>query len=276
MSLLTAVCGIAVGLSLGLTGGGGSILAVPLLVYALAVPPQEAVSVSLAAVGATAAVGAVQRFARAEVELKTGLLFAASGIVGAPLGTWIGGLLSETLLLVSFAALMFLVAVRMWIKASRSPAEAAVVRAPTQPAQAANRGPACRRAPSGHLPLTSRCLVVLLASGVVTGLLSGLFGVGGGFVIVPALVLLTSLDIHRAVATSLLVIAMISGAGLSSHLMAGRSVPLETAVLFVSGGVVGLGIGTWGGRRVSPVRLQKIFSIVIVAVAAYVIIRSFN
>lgn len=76
-------------------------------------------------------------------------------------------------------------------------------------------------------------------------------------VIVPALVLLTNLDIHRAVATSLLVIALISGAGLESHLLAGRSLPLATALPFAEGGVVGLGIGTWGGHRIPPVLLQK-------------------
>ena len=274
MLLLTVLCGVAVGLSLGLTGGGGSILAVPLLVYALAVPPQEAVSVSLGAVGATSLMGAVQRVPRGEVEMKTGLLFAASGVAGAPLGTWIGGRLSETLLLVLFAGLMVLVAARMWLKASKSPEEAAVLRASARPVPE-RTGPACRRDPSGRLPLTSRCLAVLLVAGVVTGVLSGLFGVGGGFVIVPALVLLTSLDIHRAVATSLLVIALISGAGLASHLWAGRSVPLETALPFAGGGVVGLGLGTWSGQRLSPVLLQKIFSLVIVAVAVYVIVRSF-
>lgn len=276
MLLLTIVCGIVVGISLGLTGGGGSILAVPLLVYGLAVLPHEAVSVSLGAVGATSLVGAGQRFFRGEVELKSGLLFAGSGILGAPLGTWIGGNVSEILLLLLFAGLMVLVAIRMWWKASRAPAEAVVVRAAIQPAVTIDGGPACRRAPSGHLPLTSRCLVVLLVSGVLTGVLAGLFGVGGGFVIVPALVLLTGLDIHRAVGTSLLVIALISGAGLASHLLAGRSVPLETAVPFSLGGIAGLGIGTWGGRRMSPVLLQKVFAIVIVAVALYVIVRSFT
>jgi uncharacterized membrane protein YfcA len=276
MLALTIFCGIVVGLSLGLTGGGGSILAVPLLVYGLAVAPQEAVSISLGAGGATSLAGAVQRLWRREVEIKTGLIFAGSGMLGAPLGTWIGGHISETLLLGLFAALMVVVAVRMWRKASRSPAEAAVIRAATEPPFTEGRGPACRRDPSGHLPLTSRCMAVLLASGVMTGVLSGLFGVGGGFVIVPALVLLTSLDIHRAVATSLLVIAVISGAGLASHLYAGRSIELATAVPFAGGGVAGLGIGTWAGRRIPAVRLQKGFSIVILAVAAYVIVRSLS
>lgn len=122
--------------------------------------------------------------------------------------------------------------------------------------------------------MTSRCFVVLLASGVVTGVLSGLFGVGGGFIIVPALVLLTSLGIHRAVATSLLVIALISGAGLAAHVYAGRSMLLATALPFASGGIIGLGVGTWGGRRLSPIHLQKGFALLIIALAIYVILRN--
>jgi uncharacterized membrane protein YfcA len=276
MFLLTILCGVAVGLSLGLTGGGGSILAVPLLVYGLSIQPQSAVSISLAAVGATSMAGAVLRLLHGSVEMKTGLLFAASGIVGAPLGTWIGAQLSATLLLVLFASVMIVVALRMWMNATRSPAQViAMSEATTGILPMQSSGPACQREPSGQLPLTSRCAVVLLISGVLTGVLSGLFGVGGGFVIVPALVLITALDIHRAVATSLFVMALISGAGLIAHLAAGRLIPLEIVLPFTAGGVVGLGIGTWGSHRISPVLLQKVFAVVIVAVAAYVITRSF-
>lgn len=274
MAVLTAIYGIAVGVSLGLTGGGGSILAVPLLVYGLGVAPQQAVSVSLAAVGAVSVAGAIQRLVRREVELRTGVLFAISGVVGAPLGTWISEYVSDTLLLFLFAGLMLLVAVRMWIKAKRSPEEAAVVRASLHRPEADTSGPACRRDPEGRLSLTSRCLAVLLVSGLMTGVLSGLFGVGGGFVIVPALVLLTNLNIHRAVATSLLVIGVISAAGLVSHMFAGRELEAATIVPFSIGGLLGLGLGTWGGRRISPVLMQKIFAVVIVAVAVYVIIRN--
>lgn len=274
MPLLSLACGVAVGLALGLTGGGGSILAVPMLVYILNSPPREAVSISLVAVGATSLAGAAQRLFRGEVELKTGLLFAASGMVGAPIGTWVGGWVSEALLLILFAVLMILVATRMWRKASGSPKEAAVIRALSWP-DWGQTGPACQRDSSGRLPLTSRCLALLLGAGIVTGALSGMFGVGGGFVIVPALVLLTGLDIHRAVATSLLVIALVSGAALASHLLAGQSVPSETAIPMAGGGVIGMGLGTWVGRRLSPVFLQKAFSVVIVAVAFFVIARGF-
>src|SRR5690606_18731673 len=146
-SLLSLIFGAVVGLSLGLTGGGGSIFAVPLLVYGLGVRPREAIGVSLAAVGVTALVGAVGRLRGGQVEVKTGLLFAAAGMLGTPAGAWLGGRTPEPVLLVLFAALMIAVAVRMWRNASRNPEEARAVRATDLSASEA-AGPACRRDPS--------------------------------------------------------------------------------------------------------------------------------
>jgi uncharacterized membrane protein YfcA len=115
---------------------------------------------------------------------------------------------------------------------------------------------------------------VLAAAGVVTGILSGLYGVGGGFVIVPALVLFSGMGIHRAVATSLLVIALVSAAALASYLAAGQRLDAGVTGLFVAGGVAGLAAGTWVGRALSPVHLQKGFAALVVAVAALVIARN--
>jgi len=275
MFTLTILFGVAVGLSLGLTGGGGSILAVPLLVYGLAVSPRQAVGVSLAAVGATALVGAGQRLWRGEVEVRTGLLLALSGMLGAPLGSWLGTLLAESLLLLLFSLLMVGVAVRMWLKASRNPAEAAVIRSVVQLPPNEADGPSCRRDPGGRLSLNSRCVFVLLLAGLATGVLSGLFGVGGGFVVVPALVLFSGLDIHRAVATSLLVIGLVSASGLAAIAASGTSLPLDVVVPFALGSLVGLQGGTLVARKLSPVGLQKFFAVVIVVVAGYVVARSF-
>lgn len=271
---LGLIFGTLVGFSLGLTGGGGSIFAVPLLVYGLAVRTREAIGVSLAAVGATALAGGLRRLARGEVELRTGLLFAAAGMVGAPAGSWIGGRVPEGILLALFAGLMVLVAVRMWVQASRRPEEARAVRAALDPIPAGERGPACRRDPSGRLHLTSRCFLVLVVAGLVAGVLSGLFGVGGGFVIVPALVLVTGMGIHRAVATSLLVIALVSASGVASSLAAGRPVPLALTALFVAGGFAGLELGTLAGRRLRGPGLQKLFASAMVAVAGFIVAKS--
>ena len=110
--------------------------------------------------------------------------------------------------------------------------------------------------------------------GVLSGVMAGLFGVGGGFVIVPALVLFSGMDIRRAVATSLLVIALISAAGLASYLAAHQPLQINLTALFVVGGIGGLALGTTLGRRMSPVRLQKVFAVVIVAVATFVMVRN--
>jgi uncharacterized membrane protein YfcA len=151
MLALAVIFGLFVGLSLGLTGGGGSILAVPLLVYGLHVAPKEAVGVSLAAVGATALAGAVQRLWRGEVEVATGLMFAAAGMVGAPAGVWLGRRLPEPLLLLSFAALMLWVAARTW-RPSSAPRPG---RRPCRPT--ARRAAGTRRGSSAGPPAAPAC-----------------------------------------------------------------------------------------------------------------------
>lgn len=271
MSALSALFGAVVGLSLGLTGGGGAIFAVPLLVFGLRVPPREAVAISLAAVGATSLVGFLHRWRLGEVELRTGLLFAVAGSVGAPVGTWLGGLLPDTMLLFAFAALMVIVAVRLWQQTSR-PTNQAVACPPAETEDA----PTCRRDASGALILTSQCAALLLIVGVATGILSGLFGVGGGFVIVPALILFSGMSIHRAVGTSLMIIALVSVSGITSQLWAGRTISPELTALFIVGGMVGLFAGQRIGRRLSGPALQKVFVFAILAVAAFVIVRNLN
>lgn len=271
--MISLLFGLIIGFSLGLTGGGGSIFAVPLLVYGLAMPVHEAVGVSLVAVGATALSGAIIRLRRREVELKAALLFGIAGLVGAPLGANLGAKLPADFLLGGFALLMLLIAARLWRQAIRRPLETRVVRAGDDELVVANSGPACRVNPSGGLTLTSRCAVVLAFSGVLTGLLSGLFGVGGGFLIVPALVLVASLPMHRAVAASLLVIAIISAAGSVSYLLAGRPLALKVTALFVLGGLGGMVLGGRLSRRLAGPYLQKLFATAMMAVAVYMLIR---
>ena len=269
--LLSLLFGLLIGLALGLTGGGGSIFAVPLLVYALAVPAHEAVGVSLAAVGATAAVGFVQRWRRREVEVSTGLLFAVTGMLGAPLGTWLNSLLPSAWLLVLFAVLMLAVAGRMWFKARAAVADSVAATC----APAGSPGPMCRRDSQGTLQLTSQCAVLLALLGLATGVLSGLFGVGGGFVIVPVLVLFSGMGMHRAIATSLMVITLISLSGVTAYVMADRAIDFRLTGLFALGGVLGMYLGTMAARRISGAALQKGFSAAIVAVALFTIMKSF-
>lgn len=264
---LTLLFGALVGFSLGLTGGGGAIFAVPLLVYGLGVPAREAVGVSLLTVGSTSLVGFVQRASRGLVEFPTGLLFAAAGMIGAPVGSWLADWIPETLLLGLFALLMLVIAIRMWHKAADSDARLPIV-------MDENAGPTCQRDPQGKLRLTSPCAMVLAAVGLGSGVLSGLFGVGGGFIIVPALVVFSGMGMQRAIGTSLLVITLISASGAASHLLAGKDLSLATAGVFTAGSIAGLFAGSTLAQRLGGATLQKAFAAAIVAVALYVIVRT--
>ncbi len=270
--LLSLLFGLIVGFALGLTGGGGSIFAVPLLVYGLGTPVREAVVISLAAVGTTALGGGLARLRGGEAELRTAVIFGLSGIIGALLGAWLHPRFPEPLLLAGFALLMLAVATRMWRQASRRPEETRIIRAGGD-GEADVVGPVCRYDPGGQLHFTSRCAVRLALAGTATGLLSGLFGVGGGFLIVPALVWVASLPMRRAVATSLWVIAIISALGLASHVLAGARLDLELTTGFVGGGLVGMAMGIVVGRCIAGPALQKLFAGMIVAVAAFVLAR---
>lgn len=177
-----------VGFPLGLTGAGGAILAVPALVYGLGVPPHEAVGISLLTVGATAWVGAIGRIRSREADLRSGLLVALSGAVATPLGAWVNALIPERTLLGAFGLLMLVLGLQLFR---------------TAPPLA---GP--RR--DSH-PRTRDLRLAAIGLGV--GLLSGLFGIGGGFLVVPSLILVARLPIHTAAATSLVVIALISSSG---------------------------------------------------------------
>jgi uncharacterized membrane protein YfcA len=144
----SVAAGAIVGLSLGLTGGGGAIFAVPLLVYWIGVEPKTAVSISLVTVAATALVGAIERWWYGQVELRTGLLFAAAGMLTAPMGSWLGDQISSQAMLAAFALLMLVIAVRMWRQASdRTERAAASV-------FATGVGPTCSRDADGRKSFT--------------------------------------------------------------------------------------------------------------------------
>lgn len=264
MFALSPIFGSVVGFALGLTGGGGSIFAVPMLVYGLGVAPREAIGISLAAVGATALVGALQRLQAGEVELGTGVFFAVAGMLGAPLGSWLNGYIPESVLLMLFAGLMAYVAIRMWHLASQA--------VPQRQSNHSSHTAAVQTRTGLLLP--PRHAALLAVVGLCTGVLSGLFGVGGGFIIVPALVLVSGMAIHRAVATSLVVIALVSAAGVTSYLAAGRPLTLMLAGLFVLGGIGGMGVGTQLGRRLSGPKLQQGFAVALVAVAAFIMTQN--
>jgi uncharacterized protein len=258
-----------VGLSLGLTGGGGAIFAVPLLKYGLGLPVLDAVGTSLVTVGTTALVGSIQRARQGMVEFPTGILFAVAGMLGAPAGAAIGERIPGSVLLLLFAGLMIVIAVRMWLTARKSGLELPIL-------DSDNSGPACKRSPDGQLRLTSRCAIVLTIVGLLAGILTGLFGIGGGFIILPALVTFASMPMQRAIGTSLLVITMVSLSGIVSHLSTGREFSLAVIAPFVAGSLIGLFAGTRWSTRLQGPALYRVFALAIVLVAVFMVLQNLN
>jgi uncharacterized membrane protein YfcA len=273
MELLAVIAtGVIVGLALGLTGGGGSILAVPLLIYVVGLAPAAAVPVSLAAVGLVALVGTVQA-ARARLPVwSAAAAFAVGGTLAAPAGLAIAARLEERFLLLGFAGLALVVGGLMAWRSVRRPDESAAVRALPAPVDS---GGACRLADDGRLRFSAPCAAVLAAAGVGTGLLSGLFGVGGGFVIVPVLMGVTQMGIHRAVATSLAVLVAIGLGGTVAALLAGTLL-WPVLLPFVFGGAAGMVAGRLLAARLAGPLLQRLFAAAIVLVAALMAYRGFT
>jgi uncharacterized membrane protein YfcA len=259
--------GAVVGLALGLTGGGGTLLAVPVLIHGLGLPARQAAIASLAAVGAMALMGAATRIRRGEAYLGLGLFFALGGIVGAPLGVMSHRWLPDPLIATGFAVLMIAVALRMWPDHVRPLTRTS---AALPPELQLGR---CSLSADGRLRLNSRCVPVLLGLGLATGVLSGIFGVGGGFLIVPALVWLSRCDLRHAVATSLVAVAVISAAGVAGAVIGGEPFPLAITAWFALGGIGGLLISGRVGQRLPPAVLGRGFSLVLIALAVFVILR---
>lgn len=251
--VLSVLLGSLVGFSLGLIGGGGSILTVPILVYVIGDSVSAAVGTSLAIVGLNAAAGCVGHWRYRRVHPKIGLVFGAAGTVGAFFGAWLGHFLPAKEILFLFSLLMIAAAIAMLHRARR--------RAP-------------RDVHSGFEErYTTQDWGKVLVAGAGVGVLTGVFGVGGGFVIVPALVLILGIPMRLAVGTSLLIIAINSAAGLIAHLQYG-GVSVLTTTLFVCGGLLGTLAGTSLTGRVPETRLQQVFAYGVVTVAVYLAFKA--
>jgi uncharacterized membrane protein YfcA len=267
-TLIATGFGALVGVALGLTGGGGSIFAVPLLIYGLGVAPVEAVAISLIAVATTALVGALQSLRHGLVVWQPSILFALGGAAGAPIGGIVARLSDPKFLIMGFAALSLIVGAFMWRAALTDPEQASAVRAQ---AYATGSGPICVLAPDGQLRFSAPCAVVLALIGIGTGFLSGLFGVGGGFLIVPALVLVTRMGVHRAVATSLLIISVIAFSGAATQVLHGR-IAWQILLPFAAGGAITMiAVRSFAPRIAGPM-LQRIFALAIVAVGVAMLV----
>jgi uncharacterized membrane protein YfcA len=247
-ALLVLPFGLAIGLALGLVGGGGSILALPVLVYVVGEPVKTATTESLLVVGATALLGALSYARAGQLRVRLALLFGAAGTAGAIAGTALNRAVGSRWILIGFALLLVVAA-------------AAMLR---------GRGEARRpeAAPRGRALWTR-----VLPAGLGTGVLTGFFGVGGGFVILPALTLLLAVPLAAAIGTSLLVIAITSGSALVAHLSTGR-IDWTVAIAFAASASVAAVAGSRLRGRVSNRRLTQLFAGLVVVVAVLLIVES--
>ena len=229
--------GLAIGLALGLTGGGGSIVTLPVLVYLVGEAVHPAIATSLAIVGAIAAQGAVAQ--RRIVRWRMGAMLGAVGLLGAVPGALVSKLVPGNVLLLLFAGTMVVAAVAMLrsrtntVETDRSPKPA-----------------------------------VVIVSGFGLGFLTGFLGVGGGFLIVPVLVFVLGLSMRDAIATSLFVIALNSASSLVTHAFDG-SIDWSIVVPFVVGGITGNVAGLALGKRLAQQQLKAIFAVFVLGVGLF-------
>jgi uncharacterized membrane protein YfcA len=250
--MLGLASGVLVGFSLGLVGGGGSILAVPLMVYVVGVPDAHvAIGTSAIAVAANAAVNLSNHARGGTVRWSCALTFAAAGIIGAFVGSIFGKMIDGARLLSLFAVLMLVIAMLMLKTRARV----------GQP----------------DVQMNWSNMPAIVGLGLATGTLSGFFGIGGGFLIVPALMLATGMSIMNAVSSSLVAVTAFGLTTASSYAWSGL-ISWGLAGLFIAGGIVGGLIGTRSARHLSARRgaLNIVFAAVIILVAIYMLARNLS
>lgn len=246
--LLAPFFGVIIGLALGLLGGGGSILTVPILIYFLGQDAQAAVVTSLVIVGTNAIIGTTMHWRAGHVKLREALTFGGAGMVGAyfsaSFARWLN--LSDAVLLVFFALLMLTVGGLM-----------------LRPVNIEDKPRPQRRGLAELWPT--------LATGLGVGVLTGFLGVGGGFLIVPALVLVLGMPMADAVGSSLLIIVMNAVAGLAGYFPL-TGLDWQLTLIFIGAGILGLGLGTYWSHIWPTQRLRSTFAGMVVALAGVLLV----
>jgi uncharacterized protein len=238
--------GIPVGLALGLVGGGGSILTVPILIGVMGLEPKAATSASLVIVAVNAIV-ALRVYMREQlVQYRMAFTVTAAGLLGSIAGTWANHLISPQILTFAFVALMVLIATKMLYSNSDETSS-------TQPVSISR----------------------IILAGTLIGLTTGFFGVGGGFIIVPALLAL-GLKMRQAVPTSLLVIALNSLVALGLRMIGGANVPFAYALPIILGGVIGSSLAVRIAPKIGNLGLRRAFAALILGLATYLGMTAFS
>lgn len=246
---LTVIYGSIVGLSLGLTGGGGSILAIPILVYGLGIPMSQAVVISLLMVAIISLFGATKQSFSGDVDWRAAILFSIAGMIISPIVIYMTHDVNETLRITLFAALMLFVAYKMAFSSKKN------------------------AAPENALSIHQPTAIKIATGGTAAGALSGFFGVGGGFIIVPLLTMIFAMPYRKAISTSLAAIFLISTTAVMGAYLKGISLDWNLFTLFVVGGLAGMLAGTALVNFIPERTAKIIFASIVATLAAYMLIN---
>ncbi len=253
--ILGHILALGIGISLGLLGGGGSILAVPILMYVMGLPPKEAIAASLFIVGIVSLLGLIPHAKAGNVSLKLALTFAPAAMVGAYAGARLAELpaITETIQVVAFGIVMLLASILMIRKGQRKAQ-------PVEPALSPPKSPSLGK------------MLIIPLEGLLVGIITGFVGVGGGFAIIPALVLLGGTPMKEAIGTSLLIIAFKSATAFLGY-MDQVSLDWGLMISFTLAASVGTYAGAILSHRLDASHLQKAFGYFVLAVSIFVLIQ---
>ena len=247
--------GLAIGTLLGLTGAGGGILAVPALMASQGWTVAQAAPVGLLAVTLAALVGTVEGLFKRIVRYRAALWIALISIPSARYGVHLAGIVPPMWLTLAFSLVMFIVAYRIFFNKVND-----------------QINPPCKvNQNTGRIIWNVKTAALLGGVGVIAGLLTGLLGVGGGFIIVPLLRKFTDLDMRSIVATSLMIIFLIGGVSISAHVLDGFQYPMAVTITFVLACIVGMLLGRTLVHRMNSNTVQKVFATTVIGVAFYLI-----
>jgi len=260
MTLVALYLGALVGVILALTGAGGGILAVPALTLGLGFTMVQASPIALLTVASAAATGMMGGLLKGYVRVRAALLISAVGILVAPFGQRLAHVLPDRGLIGLFACIMLIVAARLFLTAAR--------RASGGGAATTSRSKTCViNTKTGRIDWNVEAFLKLSLIGVISGMATGLLGVGGGFIVVPALLRCSNISMNGIVATSLMVITLISGGAVITAFMAGHLEVSRLSLLFIGGAVGGMLLGRQFVEVIPAARLQQTFAILVTGVA---------
>ena len=243
MVVVALLLAVLVGVSLGVLGGGGSILTIPIMKYVLGLEAHQAVAASLFVVGTTSLSALIPHARRGRVRFRTGIIFGLAGMAGAFVAGRLAKYVPSGILLVAFAIMMIVTAIAM-LRGRR------------------NRG--------GMVPAAELSVGKLVSHGLVVGAITGLVGAGGGFVVVPALVLLGGLPMSAAVGTSLLVITMNSFAGFAGYVTT-TTIDWKLLLAVTFAAILGSLVGAYAARGVDQAKLRRAFGWFVIVMALYML-----